>query len=119
MWGESRADVAYIYRTGVWSPFPLSLSTIYFGAVHMKVSLIALGLGCAIASSAFVVFDLPPVTPPRVAMADLPPVTPPRVVLADLPPVTPPRMVLADLPPVTPPRVTLADLPPVTPPRLA
>jgi hypothetical protein len=58
----------------------------------MKVSLIGLVTGCAIASSAFVAFDLPPLTPPRVALADLPPLTPPRMGLADLPPLTPPRI---------------------------
>jgi hypothetical protein len=72
-----------------------------FGAIIMKVSLVALVAGCAVASSAFAAFDLPPVVPPRAAF-DLPPVVPPRSAL-DLPPVVPPRAAF-DLPPVVPPR---------------
>ena len=44
----------------------------------MKVSLVALIAGCAIASSAFASFDNPPMTPPHLAQMDNPPMTPPH-----------------------------------------
>jgi len=56
----------------------------------MKVSLVALIAGCAIASSAFGLFDNPPMTPPRLALLDNPPMTPPRLALPDNPPMPPP-----------------------------
>jgi hypothetical protein len=78
------------------------LSNFQLGAVIMKVSLIALVAGCAVASSAFAAFDLPPVVPPHAAVLDLPPVVPPHAALLDLPPVVPPHAAF-DLPPVVPP----------------
>ena len=45
----------------------------------MKVSLIALVAGCAVASSAFATFDLPPTVPPHLALLDLPPTVPPHL----------------------------------------
>jgi len=66
----------------------------------MKVSLIALVAGCAVASSAFsmtdslpsgTAMDSPPVLPPRAAVLDSPPVLPPRAAVLDSPPVLPPR----------------------------
>ena len=44
----------------------------------MKVSLVALIAGCAMASSALAMFDNPPITPPHVALMDNPPITPPH-----------------------------------------
>ena len=44
----------------------------------MKVSLIALVAGCAVASSALAAFDIPPTLPPRTAALDIPPTLPPR-----------------------------------------
>ncbi|MGO9933427.1 MAG: hypothetical protein ACLPV8_16675 [Steroidobacteraceae bacterium] len=57
----------------------------------MKVSLVALITGCAIASSGLAIFDNPPVNPPHMASLDNPPVNPPHVALLDNPPVNPPR----------------------------
>jgi hypothetical protein len=37
----------------------------YNGAITMKVSLVALNTACAVASSAFIGFDLPPIVPPH------------------------------------------------------
>ena len=58
----------------------------------MKVSLIALVAGCAVASSAFGTFDLPQTVPPRLAMLDLPQTVPPRLAMLDLPQTVPPRL---------------------------
>ena len=44
----------------------------------MKFSLAALIAACAVASSAFAAFDLPPIIPPHFALADLPPIIPPH-----------------------------------------
>jgi hypothetical protein len=41
------------------------LYQLYTGAITMKVSLVALNHACAVASSAFVSFDLPPIIPPH------------------------------------------------------
>jgi len=57
----------------------------------MKVSLVALIAGCAIASSAFASFDNPPMTPPHLAQMDNPPMTPPHLAQLDNPPMTPPH----------------------------
>ena len=56
----------------------------------MKFSLAALIAACAVASSAFGAFDLPPIIPPHFAAADLPPIIPPHFA-ADLPPIIPPH----------------------------
>ena len=64
----------------------------------MKVSLIALVAGCAVASSAFALTDSIPTTPPRTF--DSIPTTPPRAF--DSIPTTPPRAF--DSIPTTPPR---------------
>jgi hypothetical protein len=55
----------------------------------MKVSLIALVAGCAVASSAFALTDSIPTTPPRAF--DSIPTTPPRAF--DSIPTTPPRQI--------------------------
>jgi hypothetical protein len=70
---------------------PGVLSNFQFGEIIMKVSLIALVAGCAVASSAFAAFDLPPVVPPHQTVFDLPPVVPPHQTVFDLPPVVPPH----------------------------
>jgi hypothetical protein len=57
----------------------------------MKVSLVALVAGCAVASSAFGAFDMPPVMPPHAAALDMPPVMPPHAAALDMPPVMPPH----------------------------
>jgi hypothetical protein len=61
----------------------------------MKVSLIALVAGCAVASSAFALTDSPPVSPPHAAamVMDSPPVSPPHAaaMVMDSPPVSPPH----------------------------
>ncbi|MDP9010901.1 MAG: hypothetical protein M3N91_19720 [Pseudomonadota bacterium] len=57
----------------------------------MKVSLIALVAGCAVASSAFAASDMPPVLPPHAAVLDMPPVLPPHARALDMPPVLPPH----------------------------
>ena len=44
----------------------------------MKFSLAALIAACAVASSAFGAFDLPPIIPPHFAAADLPPIITPH-----------------------------------------
>jgi hypothetical protein len=67
----------------------------------MKISLIALAAGCAVASSAFAmtnspraaVFDTPPTLPPRAAVLDTPPTLPPRAAVLDTPPTLPPRQI--------------------------
>ena len=50
------------------------------GAIIMKVSLIALVVGCAVANSAFVLADAIPTTPPQVVLADAIATTPPHLV---------------------------------------
>jgi hypothetical protein len=57
----------------------------------MKVSLIALIAGCAMAGSAFAMMDSPPSSPPRATVMDSPPSSPPRAVVMDSPPSSPPR----------------------------
>ena len=57
----------------------------------MKVSLIALVAGCAVAASALA--DSIPATPPHVILADSIPATPPHVILADSIPATPPHLI--------------------------
>jgi len=42
----------------------------------MKISLIALVAGCAVASSAFALTDSPPANPPHMAVMDSPPANP-------------------------------------------
>jgi xanthosine utilization system XapX-like protein len=44
----------------------------------MKLSLIALVAGCAVASSAFAMMDTPSTNPPHVAMMDTPSTNPPH-----------------------------------------
>jgi len=57
----------------------------------MKVSLIALVAGCAVASSAFAAFDIPPTMPPHAAVFDIPPTMPPHAAVFDIPPTMPPH----------------------------
>ena len=61
----------------------------------MKFSLAALAAACALTSSAFAAFDIPPVVPPHFAAAfDIPPVVPPHFAsnaTFDIPPVVPPH----------------------------
>ena len=57
----------------------------------MKLSLVALVAGCAVASSAFALMDTPPTNPPRAAVMDTPPTNPPRAAVMDTPPTNPPR----------------------------
>jgi hypothetical protein len=44
----------------------------------MKISLVALVAGCAVASSAFAWMDTPPANPPHAAVLDTPPANPPH-----------------------------------------
>jgi hypothetical protein len=68
----------------------------------MKFSLAALVAACALTSSAFAAFDIPPVVPPHFAATfDIPPVVPPHAGF-DIPPVVPPHAGF-DIPPVVPP----------------
>jgi hypothetical protein len=67
------------------------LSIFQKGMFIMKVSLFALVAGCAVASSAFAAFDLPPTLPPHAAVLDLPPTLPPHAAMLDLPPTLPPH----------------------------
>ena len=59
----------------------------------MKISLVALVAGCAVASSAFAFTDSVPSTPPRASLTDSVPSTPPRASLTDSVPSTPPRQI--------------------------
>ena len=52
----------------------------------MKVSLIALVAGCAVASSAFALMDTPPTNPPHRSVTDTPPTNPPHRSVMDTPP---------------------------------
>ena len=61
----------------------------------MKFSLAALIAACAVASSAFGAFDLPPIIPPHFAALDLPPIIPPHFAALDLPPIIPPHFALS------------------------
>lgn len=58
----------------------------------MKVSLIALVAGCAVAGSAFATFDLPQTVPPHLATLDLPQTVPPHLAMLDLPQTVPPHL---------------------------
>jgi hypothetical protein len=104
----------------------------HIGAIIMKVSLIALIAGCAVAISASaipssmpgmgartVLADSLPPSPPHVVLADSLPPSPPHVVLADSLPPSPPHVVLADSLPPSPPHVVLADSLPPSPPHMA
>jgi len=44
----------------------------------MKLSLIALIAGCAVAGSAFALTDTPPTNPPHAVVMDTPPTNPPH-----------------------------------------
>ena len=57
----------------------------------MKVSLVALVAGCAVASSAFGAFDIPPINPPHASVLDIPPINPPHAAMLDIPPINPPH----------------------------
>jgi hypothetical protein len=57
----------------------------------MKISLIALVAGCAVASSAFALTDSIPTLPPRASLQDSIPTLPPRASLQDSIPTLPPR----------------------------
>ena len=57
----------------------------------MKVSLVALVAGCAVASSAFATMDSPQTTPPHAAVMDSPQTTPPHFMVMDSPQTTPPH----------------------------
>jgi hypothetical protein len=61
------------------------------GEIIMKISLVALVAGCALASSAFAVMDSPPANPPHVAVMDSPPANPPHAAVMDSPPANPPH----------------------------
>ena len=63
------------------------------GAIMIKVSLVALVAGCAVASSAFALTDSPPTYPPHVAVMDSPPTYPPHVAVMDSPPTYPPHRI--------------------------
>jgi len=54
----------------------------FTGVIIMKLSLAALIAACAVASSAFGAFDLPPIIPPHFAALDLPPIIPPHFALS-------------------------------------
>jgi hypothetical protein len=58
----------------------------------MKISLVALVAGCAIAASALVAFDNPPTNPPNVVAFDNPPTNPPNIATFDNPPTNPPNL---------------------------
>ena len=59
----------------------------------MKISLIALVAGCAVASSAFALTDSVPSTPPHASLMDSVPSTPPHASLMDSVPSTPPHQI--------------------------
>ena len=59
----------------------------------MKVSLIALITGCAVASSAFALTDSMPTQPPRTTVLDSMPTQPPRATVLDSMPTQPPRQI--------------------------
>ncbi len=58
----------------------------------MKIRLVALVAGCAIAGSAFAGFDNPPSNPPNLAGFDNPPSNPPNLAGFDNPPSNPPNL---------------------------
>ena len=58
----------------------------------MKISLIALLAGCAVASSAFALTDSVPTMPPRARVMDSVPTMPPRARVLDSVPTMPPRL---------------------------
>jgi hypothetical protein len=64
----------------------------------MKLSLVALVAGCAVASSAFAVMDSPPTLPPGAAVMDSPPTLPPGAAVLDSPPTLPPGAAVMGLP---------------------
>src|SRR5271168_3198054 len=101
----------WTHRAGISCGCPFNYSKL--GAFMMKVSLVALVAGCAIASSAFGLFDNPPMTPPHLALLEASPMTPPHLALLDNPPMTPPHLALLDNPPMTPPHLALLDNPPM------
>ena len=59
----------------------------------MKISLVALVAGCAVASSAFAFTDAVPTTPPHAFLRDAVPTTPPHAFLQDAVPTTPPHQI--------------------------
>jgi hypothetical protein len=77
---------------GIWfvlSPLPVQVSiprqpvlqgllTNTLGAIAMKLSLVALIVGCAVASPVFALMDTPPTLPPHAAVMDTPPTLPPH-----------------------------------------
>jgi hypothetical protein len=72
----------------------------------MKASLIALTVGCAIASfssNPSRIADVPQTNPPHVALLDVPQTNPPHIALLDVPQTNPPHIALADVPQTNPP----------------
>jgi hypothetical protein len=86
-------------------------------SIHMKVSLVALVAGCAVASSAFGGVDMPPIVPPHARVLDMPPIVPPHARVLDMPPIVPPHARVLDMPPIVPPHARVMDMPPIVPPH--
>jgi hypothetical protein len=57
----------------------------------MRVSLVALIVGCAVASPVFALMDTPPTNPPHASVMDTPPTNPPHAGVMDTPPTNPPH----------------------------
>jgi len=57
----------------------------------MKLSLIALIAGCAVAGSAFALTDTPQTNPPHAVVMDTPHTNPPHAVVMDTPHTNPPH----------------------------
>jgi len=59
----------------------------------LKVSLIALAAGCAVASSAFALTDIPTSNPPHTSVMDIPTSNPPHTSVMDIPTSNPPHQI--------------------------
>ena len=59
----------------------------------LKVSLIALAAGCAVASSAFALTDTPTANPPHAWVMDTPTANPPHASVMDTPTANPPHQI--------------------------
>jgi hypothetical protein len=62
---EGNCERLSLTRVGTRAIWSRSFTKLYTGAINMKVSLAALNTACAVASSTFAGFDLPPIVPPH------------------------------------------------------
>jgi hypothetical protein len=84
---------------------------------QMKVSLVALVIGCAVAGSALAALESPPSLPPQSGVMESPPSLPPQAAVMESPPSLPPQSTVMESPPSLPPQGAVMESPPSLPPQ--